>query len=341
MNPPVTPPEDSYRAAGVDLEAGERTVSLIREAVGSTYGPEVLGGLGAFGGLYDATRIKGLDAPVLVASTDGVGTKTKVAAALGRFESIGHDIVNHCVNDILVQGAAPLFFLDYVAASKLEPERIAEIVSGAAAACREVGMALLGGETAEMPGVYRENEFDLVGTVVGVVDRQRLIDGSRIRPGDHILAFASSGLHTNGFSLARRVLGERLHEPFEGSTVGETLLIPHRCYLKEVAPLLGTGLIKGMVHVTGGGISGNLPRVLPAGLGARIETGSWPVPPIFDLIKGVGEVSAEEMFRVFNMGVGLLLIVSPEDSDAFHAYMDEPFFSVGEVIGAPGGVSLI
>ena len=276
---------DAYKDAGVDLAASDQTLGLIKEAVKRTYTPSVLAGLGAFGGLFDAKDIKSFNHPVLVASTDGVGTKTKVAAALGQVHGLGFDIVHHCVNDILVQGAKPLFFLDYVAAAKLEPFLIAELITGIAAACEALGIPLLGGETAEMPGVYAAGEFDLVGTIIGVVDRDNIIDGSQIKPGDKLLGLMSGGLQTNGFSLARRALMNKLHDPFGESTVGETLLTPHRSYLASVQPLLEQKLIRGMAHITGGGLPGNLPRILPDGLGVQIEKNSWEVPEIFGLIQ--------------------------------------------------------
>ena len=246
----------AYKRAGVDLEASEQTLDLIRDAVKRTYTPNVLAGLGAFGGLYNANDLKRLNNPVLVASTDGVGTKTKVAVALGKTYTLGFDIVHHCVNDILVQGAKPLFFLDYVAAARLEPPLIADLVTGIAEACEALGVPLLGGETAEMPGVYAEDEFDLVGTIIGLVDKGEIVDGSQIKPGDKLLALMSGGLQTNGFSLARRVLEDKLHDVFGESTVGETLLTPHRSYLETVILLLERGLVRGMAHITGGGSTG-------------------------------------------------------------------------------------
>lgn len=320
----------AYRDAGVDLDTAEESLDAIRDAVTSTYDDRVLAGIGSFGGLFALDDLP--DQPVLVASTDGVGTKTRVATALGKLDGLGVDLVNHCVNDILVQGARPLFFLDYIASSKLRSEQVAAVVAGAARACREAGMPLLGGETAEMPGVYAEGELDLVGTVVGVAGRDRLIDGSAIRPGDRILALASSGLHTNGFSLARKVLAEDYSESLGGATVGDALLAPHRSYLAAVEPMLAEpGLIRGAVHVTGGGIPGNLPRVLPAGTGARIELGSWPEPPVFQLIAERGKVGVGEMHRVFNMGAGFLLIVAPEAVERVRDLCPEPTWLVGTV----------
>ncbi|MCO6449335.1 MAG: phosphoribosylamine--glycine ligase [Caldilineales bacterium] len=328
-------PVSAYQRAGVDIAAGERAVDLMKEAVRSTYGPEVLAGIGAFGGLFDAIALRGADDTILAASTDGVGTKTMAAARMGRYDTIGHDIVNHCTNDILVQGAYPLFFLDYIASARLQPERVAEVVTGIAAACREAGIALLGGETAEMPGIYHDDGFDLVGTVIGVVRRSELIDGSRIQPGDVILGLPSTGLHTNGYSLARRVFDDwdwSATLPGFDQSLGEALLEPHRSYLAEVKSWRRAGIdIKGLAHITGGGIPGNLARTLPAGTAARIEWGSWPVPAIFGLIRRAGQVSGEEMFRVFNMGLGMLAVVSPDHAAAA---LDSGFAAhrVGQII---------
>jgi phosphoribosylformylglycinamidine cyclo-ligase len=326
----------AYAAAGVDIEAGNRAVELMKGSVKATYGLEVLAGIGAFGGLYDAGRLKAMDAPVLVASTDGVGTKTKIAAALGRFDTIGHDIVNHCVNDILVQGARPLFFLDYVAFNKLDPLRVATIVGGIAEACKAAGAALLGGETAEMPGVYAEDEFDIVGTIVGSVERGRIVDGSGIRPGDAILGLASSGLHTNGFSLARRVLaGEDLaaNRPDLGKSLGEALLAPHRSYLGDMDRLWAAGItVKGMAHITGGGLIDNPPRILPPNVAARIRLGAWPVPPLFELIAEKGRVSTAEMARVFNLGIGMLVFVAADQRAQALDVLGKNASTVGEAI---------
>ncbi len=276
--------QSAYAKAGVDLEAGNRATSLIKTAVKSTYTPQVLSEVGNFGGLFDITNLVGLNQPVLVASTDGVGTKTMVASEMGRWDSIGQDIVNHCINDILVQGAKPLFFLDYVASSKLDPAQIAAVVSGIATACKAAGCALIGGETAEMPGVYQSGELDLVGTVIGVVERDKVIDGHSIQAGDVILAFPSSGLHTNGYTLARNALSDLdWHADHEdlGESVGQALLTPHRAYLNEVNALLDAGTeIRGLAHITGGGLVDNPPRIFPEGLGAIIDSQAWEVPPI-------------------------------------------------------------
>ena len=303
----------TYRDAGVDIGAGTRAVELMKDAVKSTYGPEVLLGIGAFGGLFDAAALKGMAAPVLVASTDGVGTKIKIAGALGRYDTIGHDIVNHCINDILVQGATPLFFLDYLATGRLSPDVAEQIVTGVARACRENGCALIGGETAEMPGFYADGEYDIAGFIVGAVDRPRLIDGKAIRPGDVLIGLPSSGLHTNGYSLARKVFFELCgfqadtYVPELEGTAGDVLLATHRSYLAPIRPLLQAGLVKGMAHITGGGITENLPRILPEGCEAEIRRGAWTVPPLFTLIAERGGIADDEMLRAFNMGIGLIV----------------------------------
>lgn len=328
-----------YAAAGVDLEASDETMRRIAAAVRSTYTPQVLQGIGAFGGLFALPS--GIEEPVLVASTDGVGTKTMLATELGRLDTIGRDIVNHCVNDILVQGARPLFFLDYVASSRLEPAQVAAVVDGIAAACREAGMALLGGETAEMPGVYAQGELDLVGTIVGVVPRARIVSGASVEAGDVLLGAPSNGLQTNGYSLARQVLGDRLDEPMHpggqlGETVGDALMVPHPSFLPTLAPLLDAGLVRAAAHVTGGGIPGNLPRVLPAGLGARVDPTSWERPPVFDLLQRVGEIDELEMRQVFNLGVGMIVVVAPERVDEALALAPGPLWRIGEVVAGRG-----
>lgn len=332
----------SYQAAGVDLHAAAEALDGIRLAVTSTYDDRVLAGLGAFGGLFELRDMP--EQPVLVASTDGVGTKTMVAAELDRVDGLGHDIVNHCLNDILVQGARPLFFLDYIASSRLSPQLISRVISGAAEACRAAGMPLLGGETAEMPGVYRTGELDLVGTIIGIVGRADIIDGSAIRDGDIVVALESGGLQTNGFSLARAALDGRYADPLDpadpaGPTVGDALLVPHRPYTSAIRPLLDRGLAHGLAHITGGGIPGNLVRVLPAGLQATIDTASWEPPAIFGLIQRNGEVSDQEMFDVFNMGAGFLAVISPADLDEARELAGEPLHVIGRI--SPGsGVTL-
>jgi len=306
----------AYEAAGVSIEAGNRAVELMRQAVQSTYTPAVLAGIGSFGGVFDVSSLKGYRSPALVASTDGVGTKTKLAAAMRRYRSIGHDIVNHSVNDILVQGAEPLFFLDYIASDHLEPEMVAEVVTGIAEACRQAGCVLLGGETAEMPGVYAPGEFDLVGTIVGLVERGEMLPRRDLRAGDLLLGFPSSGPHTNGYSLIRRIFADTpLDREFEGiGPLGEALLAPHRSYLALVRRLREEISIKALAHITGGGFFDNIPRVLPAELDARIDAGAWEVPPLFRLIQQKGGVDAAEMYHVFNMGIGMVAVVSQEDA---------------------------
>ena len=307
-----------YRHSGVDIDAGNDAVRRIKSLARTTYTPAVLSGVGAFGGLFALDgRVQD---PVLVASADGVGTKLKVAFLAGVHDTVGIDIVNHCVNDILVQGARPLFFLDYLATARLAPAVVEQVVAGIARACRENGCALLGGETAEMPGFYAEGEYDIAGFIVGVVPRAQLIDGSRIVRGDTLIALPSSGLHTNGYSLARAIIFDRLKLRVDsvvtelGETVGRALLRPHRSYLPAVGPLIDGGRLKGMAHITGGGIVENLPRTLPEGLTFSIDHGSWTVPPLFTWLQGAGQVSDSEMFRAFNMGVGLVLVCGPGDA---------------------------
>lgn len=334
--------EKAYKSAGVNIAAGQRTTEMISAAVRSTYGPEVLKGIGAFGGLYDASVLKEMKSPILVSSTDGVGTKTQVAANLNRWDTIGHDLVNHCINDILVQGAKPLFFLDYVAAAQIVPEQIATIVRGVAAACRNAGCALLGGETAEMPGVYIPGAVDLAGTIVGIVEREKMLDGSRIQPGDVLLGLSSTGLHTNGYTLARKVLEDiDWNAPIEelGCTPGEAMLAIHRSYLDMVQRWWDAGVeIRGLAHITGGGLIENLPRVLPNGTGAIIHRGSWSEPPIFSLIQRMGSISNDEMFQVFNMGVGMVAVVPSEHVSLAQATLPEDAFFLGEIIDEKVGV---
>lgn len=310
---------NAYLSAGIDLDAGNRAVQLMTSAVRSTYGPEVLYGIGAFGGLYDGARLKAMREPVLVSSTDGVGTKTMVASTLGSYRTLGMDIVNHCVNDILVQGAAPLFFMDYIAMPSIDPQLVATVVTGAAEACRAAGCALLGGETAEMPGVYAPGELDLVGTIVGCVERGEIIDGTRIAAGDLLLGLPSSGLHTNGFSLVRRIFPPEtfaMYAEVLGSTLGEALVEPHRSYLVPVRAIRQAVHIKGMAHITGGGFMDNIPRILPKGLAAKIDRQAWQVPALFRLIECEGQVANNEMYRVFNMGIGLVIAVAPQEAEA-------------------------
>jgi phosphoribosylformylglycinamidine cyclo-ligase len=308
----------SYAAAGVDLDAAERAKEGLRELVASTRDRFTLSELGAFGGLYQVPD--DLVRPVLVSSADGVGTKLKLAFATGRHDTVGQCLVNHCVNDILVQGARPLFFLDYLATGAMDERVVNDVVRGVATACRENGCALLGGETAQMPDFYAANEYDLAGFIVGAVERDRIVDGSAIREGDVLVGLASTGLHTNGYTLARRIVFEVMglgvddELPGTGRTVGEELLAVHRSYLSLLGDALEAGVVHGLAHVTGGGIPGNLPRVLPEGLGATVDRSAWPVPPIFSALQESGGVAREEMDRVFNMGVGMIAVVAPEDT---------------------------
>ena len=331
----------AYAQAGVDITAGQKATELMKTAVHATFGPEVLSGVGNFGGLFDISKLKEMAQPILVASTDGVGTKTIVATQMGRWDTIGQDIVNHCLNDILVQGATPLFFLDYIATSKLDPVQIATVVGGAAQACREAGCALLGGETAEMPGVYQPGELDLVGTIVGVVDRPNLIDGSCIQPGDIILGLPSNGLHTNGYTLARTVLTGldwQEYRPELAASIGDVLLAPHRSYLPDVKKLWQAGIeLRGLIHITGGGLIDNPPRIFPDGLGAIIRRGQWAEPPIFDLIQQHGLIPDAEMFHVFNMGLGMLIVVAPEAVTTVQQTIGT-IYNVGEITDQVAGV---
>jgi phosphoribosylformylglycinamidine cyclo-ligase len=310
-----------YKQSGVDIDAGNEVVRRIKSLARGTSRPGVLSDLGSFGGLFHLAAAGQRD-PVLVASADGVGTKLRVAFLSGIHGTVGADLVNHCVNDILVQGAAPLFFLDYLATGRLDPEVAVQIVDGVARACRENGCALLGGETAEMPGFYADGEYDIAGFIVGSVERERLIDGRTIAPGDVLIGLPSSGLHTNGYSLARTIvfdrLGLKIHErvPELGVTVAEALLAPHRSYLPIVAPLLGSGHVKGMAHITGGGITENLPRVLPSGTAAIVRPESWETSAVFRWLGAAGSVPRDDMFRTFNMGIGLILIVAAADRAA-------------------------
>ncbi|MBE2200920.1 MAG: phosphoribosylformylglycinamidine cyclo-ligase [Anaerolinea sp.] len=335
--------KSAYAQAGVDIAAGQQAIELMKTAVHATFGPEVLSGVGSFGGLFAISRLKEMEEPMLVASTDGVGTKTMVAAQMGRWDGIGQDIVNHCLNDILVQGATPLFFMDYVASSRLDPQQIATVVGGAAQACRAAGCALLGGETAEMPGVYQPGELDLVGTIVGVAERGKLIDGARIQAGDVILGLPSSGLHTNGYTLARTVLSDldwREPQAELGQSIGAALLAIHRSYLRDVQALWAAGVdVRGLAHITGGGLIDNPPRIFPEGLGAVLWRGRWSEPPIFGLIQRLGNIADTEMYHVFNMGLGMLAIVPPEDVPIARQAVPETAV-VGEMVAGENGVTI-
>ena len=313
-----------YKQAGVDIEAGNQVVRRIRSLARGTFTPGVLSDIGSFGGLFRLDSA-GIADPVLVASADGVGTKLRVAFLAGVHRTIGVDLVNHCVNDILVQGAQPLFFLDYLATGRLDPDVAVQVVEGLAVACRENGCALLGGETAEMPGFYADGEYDVAGFIVGAVARDRVIDGSRIAPGDALIGLPSSGLHTNGYSLARRIVFEMAglrvdsRVPELGATIGDALLAPHRSYLPVIRPLLPSGVIKGMAHITGGGITDNLPRTLPAGTHAVIDRSRWAVPAVFQWLQRTGQVPDDDMLRTFNMGIGLIVACAGDSADTLLA----------------------
>jgi|GEM_PF-1424 len=325
----------AYAASGVSIDAGNRAVELMKSAVRATYTPAVLAGIGSFGGLFDASALKQMQNPVLVASTDGVGTKVKLAAAVGRYRSIGHDIVNHCIDDILVQGARPLFFMDYFATSKLNPEQTAEVVTGIAEACKEAGMALLGGETAEMPGVYQPGEFDVAGTIVGVLEQERIFPRvSELKAGDILIGIHSSGPHTNGYSLIRKVFADTPLEtvfPELGIPLADALLAPHRSYLNILEAVIDHPGLKALAHLTGGGFIENIPRVLPEHLNAVIRLGTWPVPPLWKLIQRKGNISTEEMHRVFNMGIGMVAIVDKNSASEIQKLIPETTFVIGEL----------
>jgi len=325
--------ESAYNSSGVSIDAGNRAVELMKDSVRATYNESVLAGIGSFGGLFDASALKQMNNPVLVASTDGVGTKVKLAASVGRYRGIGRDIVNHCINDILVQGARPLFFMDYFATSKLHPEQTADVVTGIAEACKESGMALLGGETAEMPGVYRDGEFDVAGTIVGVLERDRTLPRRNLLAGDVILGLPSSGPHTNGYSLIRKVFdGADLASviPELGCSLADSLLASHRSYFNMLHPHLDK--VKALAHLTGGGFIENIPRVLSENLNAVIHLNSWEVPPLWNLVQQKGNISIEEMYRVFNMGIGMIAIVDKSQAADFQASISEQTFVIGELV---------
>ena len=337
-------PRITYKKAGVDIDEADRAVSLIRKLARKTFTSGVLTDIGSFGGGY---LLKGYREPVLVSSADGVGTKIKLAFLTGRHSTVGEDLVNHCVNDIAVQGAAPLFFLDYFSVGKLDARVAAQIVAGIARGCRANGCALIGGETAEMPGLYAKGEYDLAGFMTGVVERKRMITGARIKAGDIVLGLPSTGLHTNGYSLARKLLFEvaghtadtRLKE-LSGS-IAEELLKIHRSYLKPLRALHDAGLLKGAAHITGGGITENVPRILPKGLGVRIQTGSWPVLPIFDLLRRVGRIPVDDWRRTFNLGIGMIVVVSRRGFipvGEILTALREPWYRIGQVTRGRGVV---
>lgn len=337
----------TYASAGVSLSAKDDTTNRLKRILKSTYRPEVLSDVGSFGGLF---ALGNYDDPVLVSSTDSVGTKLKIAFMTGRHDTVGFDIVAHCGNDILVQGAEPLFFLDYIGTSKLYPDVVEQIVAGLAAGCREIGCALIGGETAELPEFYGEGEYDLVGTIVGVVERSRVITGNEIRPGDQLIGLVSLGLHTNGFSLARRILLDVCgYNPNDyitafGMTLGEELLKNHKSYVSTILNLREHCNIKGMAHITGGGLPGNLVRILPSNCCATIRKGAWEIPPIFGFLQEKGGVESDEMYRVFNMGIGLALVVSTDQVDTavdvLRASGESPF-RIGEIRDGKTQVQLV
>lgn len=329
----------TYKNAGVDIDEGNRAVAMIKDSVRATYRPEVLGTLGGFGGLF-ALDAKKYDEPVLVSGADGVGTKLKIAFMLDRHDTIGRDAVAMCVNDILAQGAEPLFFLDYIAAGKIEAEKISQIVDGVAAACKESGCALIGGETAEMAGFYADNEYDVAGFAVGIADKKKIITGETIEEGDVILGLPSTGLHSNGYSLARKIIFERKKmsgteriDPL-GKTIGEELLTPTKLYTKICLPLFEKFVVNGMAHITGGGLYENISRILPAGTAANINADSWDVPDIFRMLKEWGDINAEEMYRTFNNGIGMAIIAGPIEAAKIRAHLaanGENCFQIGRI----------
>ncbi len=337
----------TYANAGVSFEAKAETMKRLKPLIRSTYRPEVLSDVGSFGGLF---ALGEYEQPVLVSSTDSVGTKLKIAFMTGRHDSIGFDIVAHCGNDILVQGAEPLFFLDYIGTSKLQPEVAEQIMNGLAAGCREIGCALIGGETAELPGFYADGEYDLVGTIVGVVERSQLITGNGIQPGDGLIGLGSFGLHTNGFSLARRIVFDTCRYPVDeyipelGLTIGEELLKTHKSYVRTVLNLRKSCELKGIAHITGGGLPDNVVRILPLNCCAVIRKGAWEMPPIFPFLQKKGNVAEGEMYRVFNMGIGLVLVISPDRLDTAVDVLKgagETPLLIGEIVSGERGVRIV
>lgn len=334
-----------YKESGVDIDAQEEALGKVRSIVRGTFSPDVVSDVGSFGGLFRAS-FDDLENPILVSSADGVGTKLAVAREMGVHDTIGVDLVNHCVNDILVQGARPLFFMDYFATGKLEPDVMVDVVRGVAQGCRENRLSLIGGETAEMPGFYKPGDYDIAGFIVGVVDQKHLLDGSRVAEGDLIIGLPSDGLHTNGYSLARKIVADAgldyqsLVEELNVK-IGESLLRNHKSYLRPLLALVENDRINAMAHITGGGLTDNLPRVIPDKLSARIKLGSWEVDPLFVWLVRTGEVSGEEALRVFNMGIGMVLIVSPDGVGEVSRHLDQmgqPFFFIGNVISGKGEV---
>ena len=338
----------TYTDAGVDIDAATRATDRIKELAQRTFNDRTLSEIGSFGGMFDGA-FPNLRQPVLVASADGVGTKLKIAFAADLHNTVGRDLVNHCVNDILVQGARPLFFLDYVATGKLSPQIVEQIVSGVADGCRENGCVLLGGETAEMPGFYAAGEYDIAGFIVGVVDRQKVIDGKRIVPGDVLLALPSVGLHTNGYSLARKIFFEIAGDGVDtrvdelGETVGQALLREHKSYLHELEGLLDAGVIKGLAHITGGGLTDNIPRILPEGTAVEINKSSWPILPIFTAMQQIGNVPEPEMYRTFNMGIGMIIVCAATDAASITTHFSQrgdPCYEIGRVVSGQREVKI-
>jgi phosphoribosylformylglycinamidine cyclo-ligase len=332
--------KDAYARAGVDINAKNISNRLLGKVASATYRPEVLSDVGFFNGMYE---FRGYRQPVLVSSTDSVGTKIKLAIAMDRYDTVGIDIVNHCVNDIFTCGASPIFYLDYIGIGKLIPERVEAIVGGVAKACREVGCVLIGGETAEMSDIYHGDDFDLAGFVIGVVEKDEIIAGKKIVAGNAVLGLPSNGLHTNGYTLARKVLGdtpEALSKYYEelGTTAGEALLEPHICYYNRLKPLLP--FTKGIAHITGGGLIDNVPRILPQGLAARFDSRTWSVPAVFPLIQRLGNVERDEMYHVFNMGVGMVVVCAQEDLQKFTAQIPEAKI-IGEVVNQAGKARVV
>ncbi|HKV38491.1 MAG TPA: phosphoribosylformylglycinamidine cyclo-ligase [Blastocatellia bacterium] len=341
--------EIKYKDAGVDIDAANLAKNRIKDLARRTFTPNVMTEIGSFGGMFRAD-FGAMAEPVLVSSADGVGTKLRLAFMTGIHNTVGYDLVSHCVNDILVQGARPLFFLDYIAASRIVPETVAQVVEGLARACKESGCALIGGETAEMPGFYSEGEYDVAGFIVGIVDRSLVINGQQIEPGDEILGLPSVGLHTNGYSLARKLLFDVAGlKPDSyvgelGQTAAEELLKPHRSYLGALDGLLGSGMIKGLAHITGGGLLENIPRILPQNTSAEIMGGSWPVLPVFRFLERIGGVAAREMYRTFNMGIGMVVICSEENSGKITEHLDsrdERYFQIGRIGAGAQNVSIL
>ena len=337
----------TYASAGVDIDAANRATEKIKALARATFNARTLSEIGSFGGMFDGAFPE-MRSPVLVASADGVGTKLKIAFATNIHNTIGRDLVNHCVNDILVQGARPLFFLDYIATGKLAPETVARIVEGLAAGCRENGCVLLGGETAEMPGFYSEGEYDVAGFIVGVIDREKIIDGHSIAAGDVVLGLPSVGLHTNGYSLARKLFADAGYAPDThldelGETVGAALLRSHVSYLHVLDDLREGGLIKGLAHITGGGLLENVPRILPEGTGVELKRGSWPVLPIFDLMQRLGNIEDAEMFRTFNMGVGMVIVCDPSNAAPIQSHIESrgAIYDIGRVVAGDRRVTIV